>query len=316
MFSSLRLAAFALVSLFFTSSVVGLTIPTKRAQLCNGHAELCDRKYGNVTFLGSHDSFAFSGNPFALARTQEVDLLSQLTLGVRMLQAQGHMNNKQLHFCHGSCGLFDGGTVEDYLTKVKYFLDRHPNEVLTLILANPEKLSASKVWEPIFDKTGLTESVYVPPLPMMTRDDWPTLGEMIESGRRVVVFIDKGAESRTEPAVDFILPQFQMLWEDVYDPTNSKFPCKVDRSAGPLAPNQQLSLINHNLNANIFPVGRGILIPDRLNSPRTNSLPSIITHSAHCAPFVNDLNPNFVLLDFVNVGQGVDAVNYLNGFPY
>jgi hypothetical protein len=33
--------------------------------VCNGHAELCERKYGNTTFLASHDSFAFSGNPLA-----------------------------------------------------------------------------------------------------------------------------------------------------------------------------------------------------------------------------------------------------------
>lgn len=28
--------------------------------MCNGHAELCDRNYANVTVIGSHDSFAFS----------------------------------------------------------------------------------------------------------------------------------------------------------------------------------------------------------------------------------------------------------------
>jgi hypothetical protein len=316
MFSSLRLAAFAFISLSFTSSVLGLTIPMKRAQLCNGHAELCERKYGNVTFLGSHDSFAFSGNPFALARTQEVEIDAQLTLGVRMLQAQSHMNNGKLHFCHTTCGLFDGGTVEAYLDRVKHFLDRHPNDVLTLVFTNPENLSVQKVWKPIFDKTGFTDMAYVPPQPVMSRDDWPTLGEMIESGKRVVVFLDKGAEARTEPAVDFILPQFQMVWEDKYDPTDSKFRCKVDRTAGPLAPSQQLSLINHNLNANIFPIGRGILIPDRLDSPRTNGVNSILSHSSHCAPFNDDRNPNFVMLDFVNVGQGMEAVNRLNGFTY
>ncbi|PPQ97679.1 hypothetical protein CVT26_001862, partial [Gymnopilus dilepis] len=286
------------------------------AQLCNGHAELCDRKYGNVTFLGSHDSFAFSGNPFALARTQEVDLLTQLGDGVRLLQAQSHMNNGKLHFCHGTCGLFDGGSVEDYLTKVKYFLDRHPNEVMTLIFTNPENQNVSKVWKPIFDKTGITDMAYVPPQAVMSRDDWPTLGEMISSGKRVVVFLDKGAETRTDPAVDFILPQFQMVWEDVYDPTNAAFPCKVDRTAGPLAPSQQLSLINHNLNANIFPIGRGILIPDRLNSPKTNSVNSILMHAGHCASYVQERNPNFVLLDYVNVGQGLEAVNRLNGFTF
>lgn len=54
--------------------------------MCNGHAELCDRSYGNVTFMAgkcdagltdvlllsaivwdhlAHDSFAFSTNPLA-----------------------------------------------------------------------------------------------------------------------------------------------------------------------------------------------------------------------------------------------------------
>lgn len=50
---------------------------------------------------------------------------------------------------------------------------------------------------------------YVPPQPVMSRDDWPTLGDMIESGKRVVIFMDQGAEA--EPTVDFILPQFKMV---------------------------------------------------------------------------------------------------------
>lgn len=36
-----------------------------RDMLCNGHAALCERKYGNTTFLGSHDSFAVSTSVFA-----------------------------------------------------------------------------------------------------------------------------------------------------------------------------------------------------------------------------------------------------------
>jgi hypothetical protein len=79
-------------------------------QVCNGHAALCNRKYGNTTFLGSHDSFAFSGNPlacefpfpsviecrtfmlgFLVARTQEIGIEAQLKLGVRALQVQAHL---------------------------------------------------------------------------------------------------------------------------------------------------------------------------------------------------------------------------------
>lgn len=34
-------------------------------KLYTGYAELCDRSYGNVTYLGSHDSFAYSTNLLA-----------------------------------------------------------------------------------------------------------------------------------------------------------------------------------------------------------------------------------------------------------
>lgn len=32
-----------------------------RATICNGHAELCGRSYGNVTFVGTHNSYAVGG---------------------------------------------------------------------------------------------------------------------------------------------------------------------------------------------------------------------------------------------------------------
>jgi len=104
-----------------------------------------------------------------------------------------------------------------------------------------------------------------------------------------------------------------MMWEDAYDPTNSSFPCKVDRTSGPLSPSQQLNLANHNLNIDLMPIGRGIRLPDRLNTPRYNSVYSIKAHASHCAPLANDQYPNFVLVDFVNVGQAVRAVAQLNG---
>jgi len=313
MFFLPRLAA--LTSVLFISHVFGRAIPqilVKRDQLCNGHAELCDRPYGNTTFVGAHDSFAASTNPFALARTQELGVTAQLTMGVRLLQLQAHINGKDLHFCHNTCGLFDGGTVKNYFQKVKHFLDRHPNEVLTIIIANPENVQAD-VWQPIFESTGLADIAYVPPQTPMSREEWPTLKEMLDSTKRVVVFMDKGAENGTVP---YLLQQFTMMWEDEYDPTDSEFPCKVDRTAGSLSPSQQLNLMNHNLNVNIIPIGRGVRIPDRLVSPRTNSIYSIMAHANHCAPLAGDRFPNFVLLDFVNIGQVTTAVAHLNGFQY
>ena len=80
------------------------------------------------------------------------------------------------------------------------------------------------------------------------------------------------------PFFFFFLLIYIKMWEDEYDPTNPKFPCKVDRTAGSLAPNQQLNLINHNLNINFLPFGRGLRIPDRLDSLRTNSIHSYVSN--------------------------------------
>ena len=73
-----------------------------------------------------------------------------------------HSNDNVLHFCHTSCALFDGGTVEAYLDKVKTFLDANPNEVLTLLFTNPEGLSLPDVWDPPFQASGVADLAYVP----------------------------------------------------------------------------------------------------------------------------------------------------------
>ena len=93
------------------------------------------------------------------------------------------------------------------MQKVKTFLDANPNEVLTLLFTNPEGQSVSTVWKPIFDAAGITPLAYVPPSVPVKQSAWPTLGQLIDSGKRVVVFLDSGADTSQ---VNFILPEFEM----------------------------------------------------------------------------------------------------------
>ncbi|KAJ6451712.1 PLC-like phosphodiesterase [Mycena vitilis] len=306
----------------FSRSLLGLvsaatlalaaTIPTRRATVCNGHAELCGRSYGNVTFVGAHDSFAVSDSPLALARDQEVDVPAQLGLGVRLLQAQSHMKDGVLHFCHTDCALFDGGAVVDYLKTVKTFLDANPNEVLTLLFTNPEGQSPLNVWKPAFDDSGISDLAFVPPSLPVKQSDWPTLGEMIDSGKRVVVFLDANADG--SDSVPFILPEFQMIWESPFSSTDATFPCSVDRIDGPLADVDHMYMINHNLNTNVLPfLGDGVLVSDVTDAPKTNGIDSILANANGCAPLGGNRAPNFVLLDYVNLGDPFTAANKLNG---
>ncbi|CAK5265971.1 unnamed protein product [Mycena citricolor] len=286
-------------------------VPKKRATVCNGHAELCDRLYSNVTYIGAHDSFAFSKDPLALARDQEIDIPSQLALGVRLLQAQSHIDNGVLKFCHTSCTLFDGGSVQDYLTKVKTFLDANPNEVLTLIFTNPDGADLQTQWKPAFDNAGISDLAFVPPSLPVKQADWPTLGQMIDSGKRVVVFLDAGADGANP--VDFILPEFPMIWETPFSVTDKTFPCSIDRIAGPLGAADHMYMINHSFNVNILPFGGGVIVSDPLDAPTTNSVDSILANAAGCNALGSGRAPNFVLLDFVNLGQGFAAADKLNG---
>jgi len=283
---------------------------SKRATVCNGHAELCGRSYGNVTFIGAHDSYATSKDPLALARDQSVDIPTQLSLGARLLQAQSHMQDGQLHFCHTSCALFDGGTVQAYLSTVKTFLDANPNEVLTFVFTNPEGVSMNNVWLPAFQASGMDKLAFVPPQQPMPQSVWPTLGEMIDSGKRVVTFIDAGADKAND-TVNFLIPEFPNVWETPFDSTDKNFPCKVDRSSGPLPDNQHLYMINHFLDVDVF----GADLPDELAAGTTNGVDSILADANGCTQFAAGRAPNFVLLDWIDEGDAFKAGNTLNGLP-
>lgn len=92
----------AFFALLLALAVDTFPLLANRATVCNGRAELCDRSYGNITFIGSHNSYAVDTDLLNPSRNQEVDVISQLNLGVRLLQAQSHMLEGVLHFCHTS----------------------------------------------------------------------------------------------------------------------------------------------------------------------------------------------------------------------
>lgn len=79
-------------------------------------------------------------------------------------------------------------------------------------------------------------------------------------------------------------------------------------------------IVNHFLDDDIGSIGGydifgPILVPDRANAPTTNAATgtgSIGAQAAMCNS-IYKRKPNFVLLDFVDQGQGIAAQNALNG---
>jgi len=308
---SLTQAVYLLIFPYLASS---LHTPVPRATLCNGYAELCDRSYANISFVGAHDSYAVGSTN--LAANQDYDVTQQLKDGIRMLQNQAHSttNSDGIHLCHTDCLLFDGGSLLAYLQKVKSWMDANVNDVVSILIVNINNLPASDFGS-VFQSAGLANLAFVPSSPTLTASQWPTLGSMIDSGKRLVVFLDNGATDSTFP---YLIPEFGNIWETAFDVTDPTFSCAVNRSQGDTS--QQMGLINHFLDSNQPLIASAeTLAPAKGQLNVTNAVggPGSLGQQVADCTNQNTRPPSFLLVDFYNYGEGsvFQVAASANGLP-
>lgn len=81
---------------------------------------------------------------------------------------------------------------------VKTWLDANPNEVLSLLIVNIDNLPAS-AYGTVFARVGLDTISYAPTASPIPATGWPTLGTLIDSGKRLLTFLDNGADLAAVP---------------------------------------------------------------------------------------------------------------------
>jgi len=306
----LRANLLFLVSTLLTQAYGSALAPVilPRATVCNGHAELCSRSYGNVSYVGAHDSYAFKVG--ALASNQDQNVTQQLNDGIRLLQMQALNQGGTIELCHTSCSLLDGGSLQDYLSIVKTWLDANPNEVLTLLIVNINNLPPTD-YDTVFRAVGLDTISYSPPTAILTEFDWPTLGSMIDAGKRLVTFLDNGANFA---AVPYIIDEFTNIWETQFDVLDPTFDCLVNRSKGDSS--TEMFLINHFLDTIVL----GQASPDiaKLNVTNALSGPGSLGAQVSTCIATQGRPPNFMLVDFYEFGGGsvFEVAANINGVPY
>ncbi len=291
--------------------------------LCNGYAELCSRSYSNVSQIGTHDS-AFVGS--SVSDNQAKSVTDQLNAGIRFLQAQSHLDSfKQLSLCHTSCFLEDAGSVQGYLATIKSWLDANPNEVVTVLLTNGDNVDIS-LFDTAFSNSGIKSYAYIPPTSPLAITAWPTLGDMIKAGARLVVFLGQSippprkplspanpsnTDTGANPSTPYILDEFSYFFETPYDTLDPNFPeCTLDRPSN-ASPAGRMYIVNHFLDISIF----GVDIPDRAADPQTNAATgagSIGAQVAICDGMYVQA-PKGVLVDNFDVGDVFTAQKALNG---
>lgn len=309
--------ASAAPTLSFTGSTTISTTDSPRTtntRPCNGYAELCTRRYSNVTAVGAHNS------PFVRARNaasnQELEVEAQLDDGVRLLQGQMHWPEgaapgSPAHFCHSSCALLDVGPITEWLRRVHDWVAAHPYDVVTIVLGNGNHTDPS-MYVAAIEESGLVRYAYTPPRFPMRVSDWPTLGEMIVSGRRVVLWLDYKADQSRYP---WLLDQFSQMWETPFNPVDRTFPCDVHRPPD-LAPattdgnqisaaKERLYLANHNLNVAVRAFGAEILVPAIPLLNETNALHGFgsLGEAARGCRARWGRAPNVLLVDYYNRGR-------------
>jgi hypothetical protein len=269
--------------------------------------------------MGAHDSAflrdAATGN--SLAGNQYLNATQALDAGLRMLQAQVHNLNGTLELCHTSCSLLDAGPLESWLADINDWMVSNTNDVVTILLVNSDNESADEFGQ-AFSNSGLGKLGYTPESQSAT-GSWPTLQTMISKNTRLVSFVTNIDASSTYP---YLMSEFNYVFETTFGVTSlDGFNCTLQRpstesSAETAIASNFMGLLNHFKDQEVF-TGGDVTIPDVTNIDITNS--NATTTAGNLGLQIQTcaqqwgITPNFVLVDFWNEGQTIQAADHQNG---
>jgi hypothetical protein len=291
----------------------------KAERRCNGHAELCDRRYDQIVQVATHNSMS-SPDVVRVWPEHDGDIRQQLDFGVRTLMIDATYwrgvddaplrslrqfvgsnagdsviaaiesrlaPRPGIYLCHSQCAL-GAMPMTTALAEVKGFLDDHPDEVVTLMIQDavaPSDVAAA------FASSGLDDMLYRGD----PGDEWPTLGELIHRGQRLVVFSEQHV-----PPPAWYLSAFQHIQDTPY---GARAPDELScaRNRGPR--DAPLFLMNNWIEREA---------PDRAAAAVVNAKAFIVERARRCERARGKL-PNFIAVSFYGIGDVMGAVDELNG---
>lgn len=301
-------------------AAIGLVSTTSSAEIrpqsttCNGHVELCDQRIDQLVFAGSHNAMSSNDLGWKLAM-QDGDIVTQLDGGIRALLIdalywrstgtveggddaaaefliESALSDDQPRsgtwLCHGFCAL--GATdLTGGLTDIDLWLDANPREVLLIVVQDEiseDDLTAA------FEVSGLLDRVHV----HLDGSSFPTLGELIDTDERVLVYAENGGAPDT---------WLQNAWTAAFTETPFTFALRSDFSCAPNRgeTDNALFLINHWLTTGI---------PVREAAAAVNDRDALLARVNKCESERGRL-PTVLATDFVETGDLIAVVDELNG---
>jgi hypothetical protein len=269
-----------------SAGAAGAALPTK----CNGHEELCDRRFNEVAFPATHNSMSNSDDKWGIPN-QTHNIGRQLEDGVRAFLIDTHAYQGEFYLCHQVCK-FGQTLLVDALAVYRAFLEKNRGEVVTLIIE--DHIPAADTAK-AFDDSGLVKYAYTHP----ASEPWPTLRELIASDTRLIV----SAENEGPPPA-----WYHHVWDIASDTPYTYADvaaiaatgCDDNRGKNEHA----LFLVNHWV---------GNPLSSSENAALANPYDVLAPHVKKCQEKRGKL-PNFVAVDFYEIGDLFRVVDELNGF--
>lgn len=259
---------------------------------CNGHPELCDRRLDEVALAMTHNAMSSEEDAF-YAPNQNHRLWRQLEDGVRGFMLDVYVDRDDtVQLCHGNCRIGRRPLAEG-LRDLRLFLDCHPHDVIVIVF---EAHAPADRVEEGFVESGLDRYLHVPDAPPSAGYAWPTLRELVSANERVIVFTD----DRDAPQ-PWHLYSYDWAWENPYAAdTPADLSCREDRGDR----DRSLWIFNHFLTN---PVASPEL------AEMINHDPFFTERVSGCRADAGGDLPNFVTVDFYDLGDVLSVVDALNG---
>ncbi|KAJ8653064.1 hypothetical protein O0I10_011284 [Lichtheimia ornata] len=295
---------------FLSALLLGSISLVSGQQQCNGYSEFCSKPYNELTYVLTHNSYAYAANP---ASTQMCAITSQLADGVRALKlsaVKAENSSSSMNLCHTSCSILDAGPATDTLSKIASWLKDNPDEVLSIFWNIPNHDFQASDFQSPYQSSGLLDYAHVQDANNYT---WPTLGEMISSGKRLVNYVESGADQASVP---WLHPEFSYNFQTPYENSNaSDFSCTIDRPSDPSNPSEMMYGMNHYLYGNLPMGSNTIQVPQSGSANKTNSEGSLLAQAQECTQTFGRA-PNFLIVDFYNRGQTLQIAAQLNNVTF
>ena len=286
-------------------------------------------RYDQTSFLTAHNAFANFNQGWQQYMMQTWSIEEQLDHGVRGLMLDTHETEGTVRLCHVGCSALH--TIQkgigpalhalwerheyELLTKtlgtIKDWLDRHPSEVVTLFLEN--RVDNDKLAKEIESVPGL-----MPMILKLTDWDpheyggmWPTIAWLRAHNKRVIIFNEDktGSNLGNEDNPERLKYPFSYTWhyliESQYGSVNKDTVC-AERATS--KKHEELNRLLYLVN--FFRQLAGSPTASKQDNDY-NTLKEVI-NLCRQRDIAGGKYPNFLALDFVEEGNGMQLINEFN----